>query len=713
MLFARNKPIEPGSFMEGLLDALGSRLVIVREGKCEVLHSNAAARKAFQQPDALRCCQTLVEKQMPGLCAFCPNNADDCQTGPGSPYLEARDGHWYTVETASVDWMDGKPAVLMALHSADADQSNAQKLYQLAYMDSLTGLPNREKLKTDFAQSLKSSGDGVYRAVAMFDMDYFKLVNDTYGHSTGNVLLKRLAQHLQANPEFKGHLYRLGGDEFAFFLSLDKSRYPAEADMRRYCEGLFQNAFYSYTMPNIELECTISMGVSYAPAHGETLTELLRKADIALYKAKDEGRNRMVIFEEWYDTARKFTDYFINIRPVLSTASHTYGYELTDNTLSAGDDRTINLNMLEFNRAIEALEPGDLDSGYRYFIHYSHQLGNPAISQQLPAERFIVQLPERCTAMELSAFRDLRAMGFLLSVQYTAGLSADMLRLADYVRVTADSLSQAAPLIRLHSDKQFIAVGVDSQQIHTLAVRAGFQLYQGQFFGSPVVVRTGKDIDPLKLNYFRLLALASGGAAVNFKEISEIVSADMALTYKLLRLLNSAAVGLRNRISSVSMAVAYLGEESLKKWIALLAMRGLMSDKPMEIVRMSLIRARFAELLAEDLRPRWDPNQAFLSGMFSLLHIAMDTSRDILLDQLSLSDNIRQSLLTSSGPYSALIEFFSQYEYANWDEVAVFARQYNLSCQQIYGHYIASVKWFNLLAGTESAIEMQEPHPVH
>jgi EAL and modified HD-GYP domain-containing signal transduction protein len=191
---------------------------------------------------------------------------------------------------------------------------------------------------------------------------------------------------------------------------------------------------------------------------------------------------------------------------------------------------------------------------------------------------------------------------------------------------------------------------------------------------------------------------------MDFQEISAIISSDVALTYKLLRILNSAAVGLQN-ISSINNAVAYLGENNLKKWIAVLALRGIGADKPLELVRFSLIRARFGELLAPGLRIKRNPQQIFMLGMLSLLHIALEKSKEQLLMDITVEDEIRESLLTKDGIYSDLLRFYEDYEYANWDLVSQFVENNNMDASFVNDSYIESVKWYNELA---NATEMKE-----
>jgi len=143
-----------------------------------------------------------------------------------------------------------------------------------------------------------------------------------------------------------------------------------------------------------------------------------------------------------------------------------------------------------------------------------------------------------------------------------------------------------------------------------------------------------------------------------------------------------------------------MGEESLKKWIAVLALRGIAEDKPLELVRMSLIRARFGELLAPGFRIKRNPQQVFMVGMLSLLHIAMEISKEQLLEDIPVAEDIRDSLLTRYGIYSDLLRFYENYEYANWEAVSQFVEENQLDASLVNDAYLASVKWFNDLTNT-------------
>ncbi|MGI6153122.1 MAG: diguanylate cyclase domain-containing protein, partial [Christensenellaceae bacterium] len=646
-------------------------------------------------------CKKGYSRAFPGLCELCRQGSD-----PEGEQLEVtdEDGRLFSVIQNEIIWLDEKPATIFFLKDVDEERKIQENLYNLAYIDHLTGIPNRQKLKGDFEEIREDIENGLLDGVlALFDLDNFKTINDTYGHNAGDVLLRRLADHLVSDEKYKGHLYRLGGDEFIFLFYDTPGRFQSEDDRKKYYEDLLMPAFLSYSMPNLEKACTISMGVSFFPNHGTTFSELLRKADIALYEAKNGGRNQLVFFEDRYDTAQKFKDLYINIQPILIKSGKTYGYELIDRGNEENQEEDEALNLSEFDRTLDALGLNDLEGDARYFISYSKQLLNPAVLGGLPKDKFIIQVQADKAVKELDTYKELKAHGYQFAITdlKSTNVSVDLLELGDYFRFEPGGMSDVMRkrIIQDHGAKKFIAAEVNTQAQFDAAKIEGFKLFQGYFFRQqlPVTKKT-KDIEPLKVNYYRLLKLTSTDDYVDFQEISAIISSDVALSYKLLKLLNSAAVGLRSRVSSISMAVAYLGEENLKKWIALLALRGVASDKPLELVRLSLIRAQFGELLAPYYKPRKDAKHAFLVGLLSLLHIALEKPKEELLAEVPVSEDIRDSLLTKSGPYSDLIQFFNDYEYSNWDAITRFAEEYGMTSEFISDSYIAAVRWYNDLA---------------
>lgn len=162
---------------------------------------------------------------------------------------------------------------------------------KLAFNDHLTGLPNRVSLYKAF-EKIKEEKPSF--ALMFFDLDGFKRINDVYGHSRGDLLLKKLSDRLTQNSLSIGtSLFRIGGDEFVFL-----SNYSTRSSIIKEIESILYNLKNEFDLDKIKVTITSSIGVSIFPNDSETLDDLLQCADSALYEAKTSGKNTYVFYED-------------------------------------------------------------------------------------------------------------------------------------------------------------------------------------------------------------------------------------------------------------------------------------------------------------------------------------------------------------------------------------------------------------------------------
>src|SRR5262249_6528092 len=153
------------------------------------------------------------------------------------------------------------------------------------------------------------------------------------------------------------------------------------------------------------------------------------------------------------------------------------------------------------------------------------------------------------------------------------------------------------------------------------ARKIGYDYFQGFFFARPTVVRS-KQIPAMKLNCTRLLAEIVR-PELDMNRLHDLISQDVALSYKLLRYVNSALFAVHSRIESVRQALLFPGDAQLRKWIAMAALPKTSTDKPAELITESLVRAWMCESLAR-LSGYARPELAFLTGLFSFLDALLD-----------------------------------------------------------------------------------------
>ncbi len=183
--------------------------------------------------------------------------------------------------------------ILMFTEDATARKNAEAEVERLARYDTLTGLPNRHEFGRALTRAFAELENGAARfALLYLDLDGFKKINDTLGHVTGDALLVEVARRLKRRKDPRQTICRLGGDEFAAICVSDPDHVLSLAHS---VAGALAEPFF---IRNASIRITASIGVAFAPEHGENAHELLQHADIALYRAKSEGRGVAKVYNE-------------------------------------------------------------------------------------------------------------------------------------------------------------------------------------------------------------------------------------------------------------------------------------------------------------------------------------------------------------------------------------------------------------------------------
>ncbi|WP_275544782.1 MULTISPECIES: bifunctional diguanylate cyclase/phosphodiesterase [unclassified Pseudomonas] len=194
--------------------------------------------------------------------------------------------------------LDGVPCLLLTARDiSELKQAQAQ-VQHLAYHDALTNLPNRALLMDRLTQQIALLKRHDLRGALLFlDLDHFKHINDSLGHPVGDSVLRLVTARLEASVRLEDTVARLGGDEFVVLLSgLEGKRSEVTRHVRQVAEKLRQLLAEPMLLDGHRLQVTPSIGVALIPDHGNTPADLLKRADIALYRAKDSGRNAIQLF---------------------------------------------------------------------------------------------------------------------------------------------------------------------------------------------------------------------------------------------------------------------------------------------------------------------------------------------------------------------------------------------------------------------------------
>lgn len=226
-----------------------------------------------------------------------------------------------------------------------------------------------------------------------------------------------------------------------------------------------------------------------------------------------------------------------------------------------------------------------------------------------------------------------------------------------------------------------------------------FELYEGEFYRIPVT-KGNNEISPLKVNYVQLITIANDDN-FDITSVAKVVQQDIALTISLLHMVNS--LGLNSEITSIKHAAAMLGQKELRKWITTAVVSMLCSDKPSELTRLSLIRAKFAETIAKQFEMAIHAPDLFMIGLFSVVDIALQMPMAQALASLRVPPLIFDALVFNKGKFVVVLDFIKAYEIADWQEVARLSIINNVNVDHISDVYLESLVWYSdLLASIYS-----------
>ncbi|MBN8192838.1 EAL domain-containing protein [Bacillus sp. NTK074B] len=182
----------------------------------------------------------------------------------------------------------------MAIQLVGRDITNRKKaektIHAMAYYDSLTGLPNRNKFKQYLEESIEENADHSF-AILFLDLDRFKVINDTKGHSTGDVILEKVSMRLKNVVKDNGIVFRQGGDEFIIILSE-----LSEIEVGNRTQAVLQSFNRPFVIHDQEFFVTTSIGISMYPKDGRDQESLIKHADTAMYLAKERGKNNFQFY---------------------------------------------------------------------------------------------------------------------------------------------------------------------------------------------------------------------------------------------------------------------------------------------------------------------------------------------------------------------------------------------------------------------------------
>ncbi len=274
--------------LEAVLDNVGCAIYVTRKKTGERLFANRRLQSTFAKELQEDTFADLLEQGI----------TTGNEGGLYEIYHIEKD-RWYDLMFKEISWVDETAAVLYSLYDITDKKRYQRKIEQQAYTDFLTGLYNRMCCERDLARQIDlAKKKNLTGALLYLDLDDFKHINDGLGHRYGDVLLKAISHSLQRVAGIGHTCYRVGGDEFIVIISPEQ--YPEFDRILGDIREIFARPWF---LKDADYYCTMSMGIVTFPDLGDTVADLTKKADIAMYEAKRSGKNRVAKYSSGINSA--------------------------------------------------------------------------------------------------------------------------------------------------------------------------------------------------------------------------------------------------------------------------------------------------------------------------------------------------------------------------------------------------------------------------
>lgn len=399
-------------------------------------------------------------------------------------------------------------------------------------------------------------------------------------------------------------------------------------------------------------------------------------------------------------------DIFIGRQPIFDRNLDVYAYELlfrsgTQNQAGTfdGDQAT---SQVIVNAFIEiGLE--QIVGPHLAFINLTRSFVTSTTTLPFPKDRVVLEILEsiRPDADVIEGARNLASQGYCLALDdfiFHEDLKplieqAQIIKI-DLMALSREQLNEHVQLLRGYKVK-LLAEKIETQEEFEHCKQLGFDYFQGYFLSKPNIVQSTQ-LPPNRLAILQLLSKLQS-PETDAAGIETLIMQDVALSYKLLRYINSAFFAFPKKIESIRQAVVYLGTQAIKSWVSLLVVAGL-GNKPAELVTQAMQRAKMCELLAKTAK-RPQSETYFTVGLFSLLEALMDAPLAKILESLPFTEDISQGLLDHTGPYGEALACVIAYEKGDFLR-AHFDR---LAPSQMTDAYVSSAHWADQSASSMSS----------
>jgi EAL and modified HD-GYP domain-containing signal transduction protein len=391
-------------------------------------------------------------------------------------------------------------------------------------------------------------------------------------------------------------------------------------------------------------------------------------------------------------------------QPILNIKNETIAYEIlfrsanNENYANFDDGNVATTEVLKnllINFGVDKLS-----GGKKVFVNFTSELILEKFPELLKKDEVVIEILEDIYDSKeiIDSIRELKKSGYTFAIddyildERKNGILKYMdIVKVDFIEFTKEEIIETARVMR-NKNKVLLAEKVETYEEFEFAKEHGFTMFQGYYFLKPEILESSS-MTTLSSTYLQLIDELNQGE-VSYVRLAEIAKNDVSLTYSLLNIVNSVAFYSRTKITSIKNALARLGLKESKKIIYYNFLRSMTPvGTPGELLVKSLIRAKQAEKLADEVGMHNEKDGLFLLGMFSLINIILKTDMISILKKIPLDEKIEDALLGKNNDFSEILAIIVLNEKNRMEDLEMLLNKKNISIDKFSEIYFDSIQW--------------------
>ncbi len=393
---------------------------------------------------------------------------------------------------------------------------------------------------------------------------------------------------------------------------------------------------------------------------------------------------------------------FIARQPIFNRALKIYGYEL----LFRANEESNSFSNASSASATAVVLGGLFEQGIdkvvgsaKAFVNFDYEFIMSDVIELIDPDTLVIEILEtvKRDGHLLDRIQELHKKGYKIALDdfeedFFTCPAVPMVDIIKYdIRITPLDTIQIEVKAANARNKILLAEKIETEEEYQKARAMGFKLFQGYFFSRPNIVAKGSKTKRTSKAVYTQILTELKKDNFSYDKITEIIETDVNLSYRVLYAISHKQEA--SKYSSIKKALVRMGLLEIERWISVLMLQNMSGDKPDEVFRLSLVRSKFCEYVAERSSLRQRKDEASMTCLFSMIDVLLDCSMEEALKELAISKDIIDVLVYGTGVFKPLCMLLQSYEKGDWSEVDRYAKEIKVDTESLIDGYLSAIEW--------------------